>query len=210
MKIPLHNPDRLVCRGTAGFTLVEMMVSATIFMAIYVGVMVAIQIFGMRVMTLAQTKLSATTGARKTLDAMRDSIRSATFVYVGTYTTNAGFAQAPLNSLQTGNALQVVYTNNIDTTNIYYQDSTQATNLMCSVSNGVVTVLAKYVTNYYCFTAEDYQTNVLVNYQNNPVIHVVLNFSQWEYPMAYIGGASNAANAYDYYRLQTRICRRSK
>lgn len=212
MKIPPHIPSRLPRRGDAGFTLVEMMVSATIFMAIYVGVMVAVQVFGMRIMTLAQTKLSATTGARKTLDAMRDSIRSATFVYVGTYNPTNGqtFTQAPINSLQTGNALEVVYTNKFDTTNIFYQDSTQATNLICSVSNSVVTVLAKYVTNYYCFTAEDYQTNVLVNYQNNPVIHVVMNFSQWEYPMAYVGGASNAANAYDYYRLQTRICRRSK
>jgi hypothetical protein len=72
----------------------------------------------------------------------------------------------------------------------------------------VVTILAQYVTNYYCFTAEDYETNVLLNYLNNPIIHIVMNFSQWEYPIAVIG--TNGANAYDYYRLQTRICRRSK
>ena len=44
MKIPPHIPSRLPRRGDAGFTLVEMMVSATIFMAIYVGVMVAVQV----------------------------------------------------------------------------------------------------------------------------------------------------------------------
>jgi type II secretory pathway pseudopilin PulG len=211
MKSCPHISKLLPRRGETGFTLAEMMVSTSIFLFIFVGTMVAIQIFGMRVVTLAQTKLVATTGARQTLNAMRDSIRAATFVYVGTYnpTNGSTFAQVPINNLQMGNALEIVYTNQASTNYlVYYQDSTQPTNLMCSITNNVVTVLAQYVTNYYCFYAEDYQTNILLNYQNNPVIHVIMNFSQWEYPMAFVG--TNGVNAYDFYRLQTRISRRSK
>ena len=35
-----------------------------------------------------------------------------------------------------------------------------------------------------------------------------MQFYQWEYPIGYIG--SDALNAYDYYTLNTRICRRAK
>ena len=134
MKIHPHIPKQLPRGGDTGFTLAEMLVSTTIFMVIFVGVMVGIQIFGMRIMTLAQTKLSATTNARQTMNAMRDSIRAATFVYVGNYNPTNGqtFAQATINTPQTGNALEIVYTNKTSTNYlVYYQDSTQPTNLMC-------------------------------------------------------------------------------
>lgn len=211
--LPANLCSRRVC-GSSGFTLAEMMVSIFVYLFIFVGVMVAIQIFGLRVYTLAATKLSATTGGRQTLNTIRDQIRRAQHVYVGTYNPTNGhtFAQAPNGSLQMGNALAVIYTNRTSSNYmVYYQDSTQPTNLLCSVStNGTVTVLAKYVTNYYCFYAEDYQTNVLTTYNNNPVIHVILQFDQWEYPIAFIGTGTNTVgvNAYDYYRLQTRISRR--
>ena len=214
MKTNLHFSSRGDRRSIGGFTLAEMSISAAIFLIIFVAGMVSIQIFGMRIMILGQTKLSATTDAREAMNVIRDGIRAANLVYVGNYnpTNGQGFTQAAINTAQMGNALEVVYTNSFDKTNIFYQDATQPTNLLCSVSNGVVVLLAKYVTNQTCFYAEDYRTNILFNYQNNPVIHVVLNFSQWEFPIAYIGSGTNgtAANAYDYYRLQTRICRRPK
>ncbi|HKW28466.1 MAG TPA: hypothetical protein VJT54_03960, partial [Verrucomicrobiae bacterium] len=91
---------------------------------------------------------------------------------------------------------------------VFYKDPANPTNIVCSLINGRLDILAKYVTNYYCFQAEDYQGNVLTNYDNNPVIRVTMQFSQWEYPIAVIGG--NAANAYDYYQLRTRVARREK
>ena len=61
---------------------------------------------------------------------------------------------------------------------------------------------------YPCFQAEDYNQNVLTNYQNNPVIKVTMQFYKWEYPIGYVGGV--AVNAYDFYFLRTRISRRAK
>jgi hypothetical protein len=72
-------------------------------------------------------------------------------------------------------------------------------------------MLANYVTNYYVFSAEDYQGNFITNstaYLNNGVIHITLQFDQWEYPIGFIG--SNAINAYDFYRLTSRVTRRCK
>jgi hypothetical protein len=34
-----------------------------------------------------------------------------------------------------------------------------------------------------------------------------LDFYQWEYPIGYIGGV-NGLNAYDYYKLTTKVTRR--
>jgi hypothetical protein len=36
---------------------------------------------------------------------------------------------------------------------------------------------------------------------------VTLQFSQWEYPIALVGGSG--FNAYDYYQLRTRVFRRA-
>lgn len=186
------------------------MVAMAIFSFVVIA-MVSLQLFGMRVYTLAATKVSATTSARQTLDAMRDRIRSANVVLVGTYdpTSGAGFLQISNGLPQIGSALEIGYTNAVSTNNyIFYKDPSNPKNVVCSLNNGVVHVLASYVTNNDCFEAEDYQGNVLTNYQDNPVIRITLQFSQWEFPIAVIGG--NAANAYDYYQLRTEISRREK
>ena len=56
--------------GTAAFTLVEMMLVVGVF-AVMIGGIVSVQIFAMRVYTLAATKLTATTDARETMNFMR-------------------------------------------------------------------------------------------------------------------------------------------
>lgn len=186
------------------------MVTVVIFTFLVAG-MVSVQIFGSRIYALAATKLSATAGGRKTLNAMRDTIRSANTVLVGTFdpTNNAGFTQTPNGQQQIGNAVAIQYTNGLSTNYlIFYKDPTNPTNVVCSYSNGVLSVLASYVTNYDCFQAEDYQGNILTNYENNPVIRITMQFSKWEYPIGFIG--SNSINAYNFYQLRTRVARREK
>jgi hypothetical protein len=120
------------------------------------------------------------------------------------------FSRIASGTAQTGNALEIDYTTSA-LTNIYYLDQSMATtNILYSYILGTTakTVMAKYVTNYYCFSAEDYQGNLLYNYLNNPVIHVVLQFDQWEYPIGVVGGTNY--NSYNFYTLQTRVARRSK
>ncbi len=204
---PAGFPRRPGGGSAPGFTLVEAMVTMGIFMFV-IGGMVAVQIFGLRVYTLAATKLSATAAGRETLNAMRDQIRASQQIYVGTYASGT-FTQMTNGWPQIGNAVQLFTTTNSASTNftVFYMDP--SANEVISADNlGNRSVLATSMTNVYCFQAEDYQGNVLTNYQNNPVIRVTMSFSQWEYPIGYVGGAG--VNAYDYYYLRTRITRRCK
>jgi hypothetical protein len=169
----------------------------------------------MRVYTLGATMLSAASSGRQTMNDVRDHVRAGKIVLVGTYTgTNGGiFTEAPLGSLQEGNALEIQYTNASDTNYlIYFQDPATtnlwsfSNNLSTAYVNSLAVPVAHYVTNYYCFFAENYQGTIQTNYANNLVIHVMLQFYQWEFPIGIIGGG--AANSYNYYSLNTRINRR--
>ena len=77
-----------------GFTLVEMVLSSGIYMLVFVGVIVAIQVFALRVYTLAATKLTATQGSRKALNQMRDDIRQGKGLLVGTADNQGHFVAA--------------------------------------------------------------------------------------------------------------------
>lgn len=192
-----------------GFTLAEMLIASTIFLVILVAAMISVQLYGLRVYNLATAKIKATTSGREAISTIRDLVRSAQTVYVGYYTNNAFLANASgLN--QVGNALQIFPTTNTVTGNpiIFYQDPAN-TNLSM-VSNGVVSVVVNLITNLNCFQAEDYQGNMLTNSaQNNPVIDVTLMFSQLAFPVGY-NTNHVAYDAYDYYRLRTRITMRVK
>jgi type II secretory pathway pseudopilin PulG len=201
----IQNPAPAACRAIQAFTLAELLVAISVFSLVILA-MVTVQIFGLRIYTLAATKLSATASGRETLNAMRDQIRSSKEVYVGTYDTS--FSRIADGSPQTGNALEIFPTTNTapSSTIVYYMDSGNGT--VCSVSNGVVKILADYITNYNCFELDDYTGATMTNNQNNPVIHVTMDFYQWEYPIGFVGG--NALNAYDFYTLRTKISRRCK
>ena len=195
-------------QGCAAFTLVEMMVTVALFSMVVLAI-IGLQLYAMKVYTLGATMLNATTSGRQTMNAIRDQIRSGKIVMVGTFdgTNGSGFSQAPLGALQEGNALEIEYTNTSSTNFlIFYQDP--ATTNLYSFSNSPATSftrtaevpVAYCVTNYYCFFAENYQGLVQTNYVNNSVIHVMLQFYQWQ---STIGGS--AANSYNYYSLNTRI-----
>lgn len=202
-----------------GFTLVEMMMVVGIFLFVFVGVMTAVQLFGLRIYTLEATKLVATQGARTALDQIRDNVREAKTVYigncsgVGTNTFNLVVSDST-NMLQ-GNAIIVYPSTNINYYSIYYLDTNTTTNILkqFNITNGTIsfqTKLASYITNFNIFDAENYQGNTVSNYtalDNREVIHVVMQFSQWEYPIAFVGG--HDFNAFDYYQLRTKVFRRA-
>jgi prepilin-type N-terminal cleavage/methylation domain-containing protein len=197
------------------FTLVEMLVAIAIFTTV-VTTMVAVQVFGLRVYTLAATKLSATMGSRKAMNQIRDQIREAKTLNVGNCNSTPGsFNALGLTNYQVGNALEIFPTTNLNNYSLFYLNTTTATNCTLeqfTVSNGVTNsvALVGYITNQDIFTAQDYAGNTLTNDQvmaNRMVIYLKLQFWQWEYPIAFVG--TNALNAYDYYQLRTRITRRA-
>src|ERR1039457_4130995 len=90
----------------SAFTLVEIMISAGIYLGIFVGVMVAIQVFALRVYTLAATKLTSTQASRKALNQVRDDIRQGKGLLVGSSDNAGHFTAAAGTNGAIGNALQ--------------------------------------------------------------------------------------------------------
>jgi hypothetical protein len=145
------------------------------------------------------------------------AIREGKTVYVGNCTTEStsSFTLIGVTNTQQGNPLIVYPTTNTTAYTVYYLDTSTGTNSLMefTVTNGAVSYinnLASYITNMIVFDAENFQGVVATNYtslDNREVIHVTLMFSQWEYPIAYIGGT--AFNAFDFYQLRTRIFRRA-
>jgi prepilin-type N-terminal cleavage/methylation domain-containing protein len=200
-----------------GFTLAEMLIATAIF-SMAIAAMIAIQLFGMRVYTLAATKLSATSGGRSVLNQIRDQIRAAKMLDVGNCSTPnfSSFQLIPTNKLQAGNALILYPATNTARCTIFYLDTSTPTNYLVqfNVSNNVTIYtrkLASYITNTIVFNLEDWQATTVTNdvcLDNRLLVRVTLQFYQWEYPIAKIG-ASNVWNAYDYYQLRTRVFRRA-
>jgi prepilin-type N-terminal cleavage/methylation domain-containing protein len=216
--------------AAAAFTLVEMMVAVAVF-SLVILMTVAMQVYAMRVYTLAATKLTATEEARATMNDIRDQVRASRLVYVGNYTNVSGvppidFVPISNGNPQQGNALMIypnTTTNNF--TLVYLQvdngssigSSVNGGNIpagtnsliLLTFTNGTMEIsndIADYITNQIVFDSENFMGSVLSTNQNNYLIHLTLNFSQWEYPIAVIG--SNDFNAYDYYQLNTVMTRR--
>src|ERR1700722_12868420 len=215
MKLFPNNQTSPRPKNISAFTLVEMMMSVWIYLFIFIGVMVAIQIFALRVYTLAATKLSATTGGRETLNQIRDTIREAKTLQVGNCTTAgaSSFSAVSATSAAQGNALEIFPTTNSLSYTIFYLDTSTPTNYLDEytvTSTGTnLTQLASYITNTIIFDAEDFQGNVVTNNpKNNQVYRMTLQFYQWEYPIAFVG-TNNGLNEYDFYQLRTKVSRRA-
>jgi hypothetical protein len=204
-------------RNISAFTLVEMMMSVWIYLILFVGVMVAIQLFALRVYTLAATKLTATAGGRAALNQIRDDIREAKTLQVGTLLTAGDattFQAVSGTNGAKGLALQIFPTTNTLPYMVYFLDTSGATNYLkqyikSANSNATTGTLAGYITNTIIFDAEDFQGNIVSNnLKNNQVYSLTLQFYQWEYPIAVIG-TNSGLNAYNYYQLRTKVCRRA-
>jgi type II secretory pathway pseudopilin PulG len=207
----------------SAFTLVEMMVSVGIYLGLFVGVMIAIQIFGLRVYILAATKLTSTADGRKAMNQIRDDIRQAKTLQVGNTTGSAAlgtlvFTPTSGTNWAQGNALQVFSTTNQGAPyNIYYLElnspgGVSSNNLIVyqvTSNSTLVTKLTGYITNSYIFDAEDFQGNIVTNSpKNNQVYGLTLQFYQWEFPIAFVGSGTGL-NEYNYYQLRTKVCRRA-
>jgi type II secretory pathway pseudopilin PulG len=225
MKLFKNIQNRPRGRSVRGFTLAELVITAGVFLFIFTGVMIAVQIFGLRVNTLAATKLVATAGGRKALNQIRDQIREGKMVYVGNCTApQCSSFQLITNTLpQQGNALIIYPTTNGNYYSIFYLDTSTGTNRLVQFNatntlapagtNWITTytnTLTKYITNTIVFDARSWQNTIVSNYavlDNRVLIEVTMQFSQWEYPIAFVGGVG--LNAYDYYQLRTRVFRRA-
>lgn len=205
---PIQNQSRRA--AVSGFTLVEIMTAAAVFVTFLVVGMIAVQMFVMRINNFTTDKLLAAGGSSKAMDKICNQIRGAQFVRVGNINSSA-FTPIANGSLQQGTALQVFPTTNSTPYTIFYLNP--ATDNLYSITNGQApssanpgTLLASWITNSPCFWSENYQGTV--NTTTNPfaagencTIRMVWNFRQY---------ATDRKNlSYEFYTFQTRATPRS-
>lgn len=205
----ISSKNQIAPPPVAGFTVLEMILVAGIF-AMLVTWMVSSQIYGMRVYTLAETKLVATAGARQVITSLRDQIREANSVYIGNCSSGwTTYADVTNGALMLGNALEIYPTANTNPFLICYLDTSTPTNrlMLYNSSPGTTSDLCDYITNKMVFDAEDVYGNILTNNEDNRVIGITMQLSQWEYPIARIGNTN--FNYFNFYQLRTRATRRT-
>ncbi len=197
-----RHPSQLIQPvAQAAFTLVEMMVTVAIFTMALLA-LISAHIFGLRQDQLIQSKLGADDQSRKGFDLVTRDIRSAKVWRLGTYASGA-FTPLTNGATQQASALQLSFTNNFTTNVLYYFTTVGANNdnqLLRLHTGGTTTTIASNLINTLTFTAEDYKGTVLTILQEYSVMHFILQFRQFQYPLTQVG----PTNLYDFYKLEFR------
>lgn len=189
-------------RARSAFSVTELMIAVGLFSLVVIGSILS-HVTGLKLCTITQTKLKATFSARAALNRTREDIRSATLIYVGNGSAT-NFSIVSSNQPRQGNAIQIQPTLSTNVWVRYYLDTNDQT-LKWVASSGGFEAIANNITNKVPFAAEDYAGNVLTNDQNNRVIRMTLEIYQWEFASL----NRNGSNSFDYYRVQTKVARRS-
>jgi hypothetical protein len=180
----------------AGFTLTEILVASTIFIMLVGGVIV-VNLFGLRIFQMSQTKLEISQWSRETIVRLTDEIHVCNNAQVGVV-SNGIFMAFLDGDTQQGNGLLLNTSTNTNNFIIYFVNTADQTFRRTTQDPGSTVILASAVTNTLPFSAEDFSGNVLTNNSNSQVIHVALEFYQ---PAFFMQNSS-------YYKLETSIKQR--
>jgi prepilin-type N-terminal cleavage/methylation domain-containing protein len=182
-----------------GFTLPEFVISAAL-VSLVSGVMLGCLLFGGKMLSLSNDKLTFTSDIRNFENAFIHAVRTASDVNVGQGSASS-FTPA-VDSAQQGNAIQIY---NGDNTNTYirlFVDSADLCLKMVDSDNTGVVTMTDAITNAYPFWLEDISGTILTNDQYACVIGVLLQFS--------LGNTQSAAfSIQDYRQFSTRVTRRT-
>jgi len=189
-------------------TLAEMMVAMGVFSLAVLGV-VYTQMFIMKYNELTSSKLGSSEMSRMSFNDLLSDVRTSWTWAIGTG-DQTSFTPVPNGNPQLGNALQISPTQNTNNYVRYFfttQVTPSLTNFMlCRMTNGMSshTVIAQNLTNNLytnMFVAEDYLGNMLTTLRYKYVIHITLEFCQYQYPLTRVG----PGYYYDDYKMEFRV-----
>ncbi len=188
------------------FTLVEMMISMSIFSLVTIA-MVYSHIFGLKYNELVESKLGAVDDARTGLGELCRDVRTAKFHTVGNL-VNGNFEAVDNGVVQRGNALRLNLTTDTNYYIDYYFDTNTPGNYTLrrqKSGNNSSERIASYLTNNYAnslvFMLEDHQGNPIYDLSNRRIIHFILDFCQFQYPLTQVGPGA----LYDRYKMEFRL-----
>ena len=191
----------------SGYTLVEVMFVSFVMILVVLALLAA-QLVGFRVGQLVDSKSGASDSSRLALKNLVMDIRSAKMWDIGNLDSTGTNFISITNGLLQGPALQLCQTTNGSRYSVYYFKYAGPNNsmLMKADTNWVSTVICSNLIDNTNFTAELYngqlQTNTVSNVNNyKNVIHVILDFCQFQYPLTQV----DTNGLYDFYKLEFRV-----
>lgn len=202
--IPQSSP-RAASPARQAFTLVELMVSMSIFSMVTVGMM-SLHLFGQRQDQLVQSKLGASDQSRRSLSMLTDDIRSAKIYSIGNgeFSTFTAIANG---TAQQGNAVKLQLTTDPSRFVVYYFDTTerklyrQHSGSPLPARTLIASGLTNFTANSMSFRGENYRGATQTDLTHKGVVSVLLEFAQYQYPLTQVGPGLR----YDYYKMEFKV-----
>ncbi|MFT4689041.1 MAG: hypothetical protein ACI9OD_001245 [Limisphaerales bacterium] len=198
----------------SGHTLVEFIISTSIVLLVLGGVIYT-HMMGQTLHRWSMSKVGANDASRKGLIKMQEELQSAKIVNIGIIVDIAanGIVGAPaLGQLQQGTAIQIHATTNLNAYVRYWlapmSGGEPGRHALFKSKTGTpgYRIVAEHLTNNPAmFRFEDFRGETLTEISANALVAVTLDFRQFQYPITQVG----SDYYYDYYRVQTRIARRT-
>jgi len=195
--------------GRQASTLIEIMFTVTILVMLIMAIMSA-HLVGLREDQWVESKSGASDSSRKILNQLPGNIKSSKMWFIGNM-SGTNFVIAT-NTAQ-GTALELCQTTNGSQAIYYYFDLSNSNNsdghLLTTASTNwnpkvVSSNLVNWLGNGYSFNVEDYNGNPATNAGGSKgykqIIHVTLQFCQFQYPLTVVG----TNGLYDYYKIEFR------
>jgi hypothetical protein len=185
-----------------GFSLTELLVVSAL--ALLVGAMLlAALYFANRMWQITQAKIHSADQTRQVIRLLGSHVHSARILRVGNGSFGS-FTEAPLDTPQQGNALQIHSTSDTNVFIRYYRDTDKQ---LKYVTNGATApiIIAKEVINTVPFRMEDFQGNLLTAKQNNSVISLTLDFAE----IQRLGIKIGTNKYYQSFRIATKMAQRT-
>jgi type II secretory pathway pseudopilin PulG len=183
-------------RAVRGTTLVEMLLTMGIFGFVVAGILAAF-IFGLHQDQLVQSKLGASDESRRSFEKVARDIRSANSQQVGNYDSSLGVFTPCINGTNmVGNAIRIYLLaandGNPGNVNIIYYFNTNGASGTWTLNrihtgDTAPTVIASHLQNSGTFTEEAYDGTPRTAVFDRNVIHFMLDFCEYQYPLTKVG-----------------------
>lgn len=198
---------KLCAPGKQALTLVETMIATGIF-GLVMFAAVYTQLFILKYDELSNSKLGASDNSRLAFDTLTSEIRSAKIWHVGNGTLTA-FTQIPNGTNQQGNALQLFLSTDTNQYIVYYFDTNSdslrrrhsGVSGYTTIAQNLTNYLAPLQTNGMYFRGENYRGQPVTDLSFAYVIHVIMGFYQYQYPLTRVG----SGYFYDLYKLEFKV-----